>query len=117
MNLQVGSDKLLNQFYLRHNSCVTFESLLGNCRNALCPFLQDMFLAFNVIRYKGVVYLFLQDTKISYDHESLICFNESLQFDINQKFVKINAYIIVPLPHNDICRHRADKQTSIMHSH
>ena len=78
-----------------------------------------MFLAFNVIRYKGVVYLFLQDTKISYDHESLRRFNESLQFDINQKFAKINTYIIVPLPHNDIalCRHRADKQTSIMHSH
>ena len=74
-----------------------------------------MFLAFNVIRYKGVVYLFLQDTEISYDHKSLRRFNESLQFDINQKFAKINTYIIVPVSHND--KHRADKQTSIMHSH
>ena len=57
----------------------------------------------------------MQDTKISHDHESLRCCNESLQFDINQKYVTINTYIIVPLSHND--RHRADKQTSIMHSH
>ena len=58
---------------------------------------------------------FLQDIKISYDHESLRCFNESLQFDINQNCVTINTYIIVPLSYND--RHRADKQTSIMHSY